>query len=300
MESLGGINKVFLLDSIISDIPNYDNINLGISPDEKIYFESNIKESYSNLLSPEPSPKQEGLTATFRNYSGKLFVPANVGVCIAQSVINLKGITASPMQIIGNGEINLIIHKKSGLELCLDCKGIIRLNDELICLPSDNPNGYYIGREYRRLREEYIEYLSRKMVLPKIQTDKYNGFKTADFSRSLLSDDCLDVCAYHKVVSIIINSGLCNVFYIPPFENTLEGFKLHIKKNIYERLEKDLKEGKEEPNSNNIKNIMHDMRCVKGSITRLKKKIEFKKNNNQKNTSSTNSVSGENNNEISQ
>ncbi len=294
MESLGGINKVWLLDSIINDFPNYENIDLGISLDGKVYFEStDTKDIYSNLLTSEPNPKREGSTVTFRKYSGKLFVPATAGIAIVQSVINLKGITASPMQIVGNGEINLIIDKKSGLELCLDCNGVIRINDELRSLPSDSPNGYMVGREYRELREDYIEYLSRKIVLPKINTDKSAGFKTADFSKSILTDDSLDVCAYHKVVSMIIASGVCNIFYIPPFETTPEGFKLHIKKNLYEQLEKDLKEGKENPNSNNIKNIAHDMKYVKGSITRLKKKIELNKNN-LNNPAANNSAAGEN------
>jgi len=135
------------------DMPTGE-IELGISPDNRIYYHS---------LHADSELKDGVFTIT--GYYGKILVPRHAGIQINLN-INITGVIASPTNIENRGNINLDVLKDSHLELCLMGQGNLMINGEI--KHSSDDYIYSYGQNFDKFTQAYSvlpPYMQKKDIM---------------------------------------------------------------------------------------------------------------------------------------
>jgi hypothetical protein len=182
-------------------------IKLGISSDDKVYYQSLFADSELN----------NGIL-TLVNYYGKILVPKYTGINIIGTSKNIDGIIASPTNIESSGNITLNILKNSNLELCLMALGRLLINDRMISAGNDEI--YTYGKDFKYFTEKYEPDLHNK----KIDNGIYD----------------ITVCMYYNLINIHNNGEMINLDYDELIKGDTKEVLLHDKKRTLLRLEREI------------------------------------------------------------
>jgi len=270
VKSFEGINQIVMYD-YQNRYEDKSNINLGISSD----YNMHLDEKYFND-DREDYDQHNGILS-LTHYSGRIYVPKFTSIEILDTERTITGIIASPAHISTYGNVDLIIDRKSGLDLCVEnymrtmingikCYGRDEVEQEqqlrkILPLIGDNI--------FEELYEEYLDYIYFDSPKPQIMQSKYG--KYTDHHESKIDIQIIDVCRHHGMIYINKDCGYTKLKFKQPTSNDLgertqEMLKYHEylnsmyskEENIYEYFNYQIKNAKTPEQKIKISNELGD------------------------------------------
>jgi len=265
LDGVEGIRHIILYDLYDgTETPPQGDLELGISKTNKIYF----KESKNTIFIPETA------TLKLMNYVGQIYIPSITSISLGDTYRDVTGIIESPSKITGHGNLNIVIERNKGLELCLISAKTIRLNEQIVHYEEgllEKEQSVRLGADFDFLKFEYIEYINQNT--PAHIIDEKKTYKRADFNNAKLKVEDIDVCMHHNLVLITKADGACNIDYIAPSIDTEEEFDLHVKRVEYNRLYRESKFAQYQGEYEKVKLLQKKMKPIEYKMKRLDKII---------------------------
>jgi hypothetical protein len=225
--------KAIVIDDYFNDdsdpkYTGFEKIKFGISKTNLVQYK---QES-------EFGPYLHNSTLVFNKTVSEILIPKNTGIQILYSERDIEGIIASPVAIIDHvGNLELTVENpESKLRLCMESKGIVRLNRRVKFYGAerDNKEGYTKGEKFSKYKEEYTKYLSETTLDPEIIEDEKG--KIANYEYARFGHYEIHACMHYGLVVITKSRGKSNIM----FEN-LENSREHrprTRKSSYQNIDK--------------------------------------------------------------
>jgi hypothetical protein len=188
MQSVSDISKVIIIDKIDNPPEILDNIILGVSKNDNVYYQ-NSKDIYV---------RKEKDTLFLYDFYGEVLIPKYCGLQILDSEKTITGLINYPAYIYSNAAVNVMIEKTSGLELVLRSDGEVYLNNMLVPVQTnqdteDTPT--LIGKSFEEYEENYANKL--KLKKPKIITNEFGTIAEFD---NIQKHSLIDTCIKYNLV----------------------------------------------------------------------------------------------------